>query len=400
MAHAVTHGRVSRRSLLGGALAATAAAALPGGAFAAGSDRIRVGLVGCGGRGVGAAIQALSADEGVDVVALGDLFADQVSLAADAIDAHGRRPRPLVRCVGPRAAEQVIAAEIDLVILATPPHLRPDHAALAVRSGRHVFCETPIAVDATGVRTMLAVATEARARGVSAVCGFQARHHAPTAAAIDRIHGGSIGRVTRVVAVSELGLTWRRPRLPAWSDAEHEIRNWIRSPQLSGGPFVEHQVHAIDRALWALGDASPELALPIPPEPELPAAAEAPEAARVVFRFSGGRMLVAGIERRAGIETRVEETVSGTRGGSDLRATLVATTAAAGPSPHASCMAAFVRGIRSGRRLDDVDRGCRSTLVAILGREAVRTGVPVRWDDVWAEVAGGQSIQPLQSAGV
>lgn len=399
MTQSVSSGRLSRRSLLGGSLAATVAATLPGGAFAAGSDRIRVGLVGCGGRGVGAAIQAATAAAGVEVAAIGDLFADHVSLAADALDAVGRRTAPLLRFVGSHAAERVIAADVDLVILATPPHLRPEHAASAIHSGRHVFCEPPLAVDAAGVHAMLAVAAKARARGLSAVCGFHARWHAPMAALIGRIHDGGIGRVTRAVTVAEMGLPWRRPRLPGWSDEEHEMRNWIDSPRLSGGPFVEHHVHAIDRALWALGDESPEEATPLLTEPTLPATADAGSPIRVVYRFRDGRTLLAEIERREGIETRIEETVSGTRAAADLRQTLVAGPSA-GPSPHASCMAAVITGIRAGQLVDDLESGCRSTMVAILGRETARAGVPMRWDEAWQAAPGGQPIQPLQSAGV
>lgn len=401
MTHACTAGRVSRRSLLGGSLAATAATALPGGAFAAGNERLRIGLVGCGGRGVGAAIQAVTSAAGVELTAIGDLFDDQVSAAAAAVAMFGRQRDPLLRFVGPRAAEQVIAADVDFVILATPPHLRPRHAALAIRSNRHVFCETPLAIDAAGASSLLTVAAEARARGLSAVCGFHARRHAPTASLIGRIHAGHIGRVTQAVALSELGLPWRRPRQPLWTDDDHEVRNWIESSRLSGGPLVEHQIHAIDRALWALGDEAPDVAEPAPrgasPLPEARAQAGA---VTVVYRFRDGRTLEAGIARREGIETRVEERVVGTSGAADLRAALVAGPTASGRSPHASFMDEVIRGIREGRRLDDLEAGCRSTMVAILGRDAARAGVAIRWDDFWRAGIGEQPPQTLQSSGV
>lgn len=393
-------GLISRRSMLGSSLAAAAVAVVPGGAFAGGSDRIRIGLVGCGGRGVGAALQA-ARSSGVEVTAIGDLFADQVQLAAGSIAAAGHRPEAaLLTFVGPRAAAQVIAADVDLVILATPPHLRPSHAAEAIRAGRHVFCEAPLAVDTAGVRVMLEVAAEAKARGLTAACGLHSRHHAATAAAIGRIHDGSIGRITRGVAVAELGLPWRRPRLAGWTDTEHEQRNWIDSPRLSGGPLVEHQVHAIDRALWAFGDESPESVTPLVVTEMLPAAVERSPAITVAYRFADGRILEAGIERRSGIETRLDEKVFGTRGESDLRAAVASAVADGGVCPHESCMQAVIAGIRGARPLHDLETGCRGTLAAVLGRDAVQAGAPVRWNDVWPVGSAGQTLQPLQSARV
>ncbi|MBM4009757.1 MAG: Gfo/Idh/MocA family oxidoreductase [Planctomycetes bacterium] len=401
MTHDPVAGRISRRGVLGGSLAATAVAAFPAGVFAGGGDRIRVGLVGCGGRGVGAALHAALAGPDVEVAAIGDLFADQVSLAADSIASAGRRHgAPLLTFLGPQAAAQVIAADVDLVILATPPHLRPSHAALAIRAGRHVFCEPPVAVDAAGALAMLAVAAEARARGLTAACGLHSRHHAPTAAAIARIHDGRIGRVTRGVAVAELGLPWRRPRLAGWTDAEHEQRNWIDVPRLSGGPLVEHHVHAIDRVLWAFGDLPPESVTPLFHTELLPTPAERSPAVAVTYRFADGRTLVAGIARREGIETRVEETVYGTRGDADLRAALVSAPGRDGGSPYESCMRAVIEGIRRGSPLGDLESGCRSTMAAILGRDAATAGVPLGWNDVRTAGSGGQAIQPLQSARV
>jgi predicted dehydrogenase len=392
--------RVSRRSFLHASAATAAAASFPAGAFAGGHDRVRVGLVGCGGRGTAAALHAVAAAPGVEVVAVGDRFADQAARAAATLAAEGgRTSAAILTFAGHDAADRVIAADVDVVILATPPHLRPAHAVAAIRAGRHVFCETPAAVDAAGVRSLLAAGGEALSRGLSFVSGFESRHHAGLAAAVTRVVEGSIGRPTHAVAVSELGLPWRRTRLPGWTDEEHEARNWIESARLSGGPLVEHQVHAIDRVLWTFGDEAPVSATPVPSLAALPAPAHPSGGMKVLYRFRDGRTLLAGIERREGIVTRIDEAVHGTGGSIDLREARFATPTPQ-PTPQLTCMAALIGGLRAGRRIDDLEAACRSTMAAVMGRDAATTGSEVEWAAVWPVLPDRPSPQPLQSARV
>jgi predicted dehydrogenase len=397
--HAIRR-RVSRRSFLQSSSATTAlAAAVPGGVFAGGSDRLRVGLVGCGGRGTAAAIHALTATGGVEVVAVGDRVAEQVAAAAAAVEsiAAGCGSRP-VRCVGDDAAELVLSTGVDIVILATPPHLRPAEAAAAIRAGVHVYCEPPVAVDAAGVRSLLAVGAEARARGLSFVAGFESRHHPGLAAAVRGIRDGVVGRPTRGVAVAELGLPWRLPRRADWSAAEHALRNWISEPRFSGGPLVEHHVHAVDRMLWAFGDEPPVSVAAVRRPAPLPAPCHAAEAVAVTYRFRDGRTLEAGIERREGIVTRVEELVEGPGGRVDLRAARFAAPGVPAAVPEAA-VRTLVTGLRAGRRIDDLQSAARSTLAAILGRDAVAAGHSLAWPAFWPAVEAGSS-QSVQSSTV
>jgi predicted dehydrogenase len=396
--------RVPRRSFLGGSLAAVAATVLPGGAFAAGSDRIRIGLVGCGGRGTGAAIQAAAADPGVVIAALGDLFADQVAATATILGtALGRR----FTCTADRcfaaadAGQRVIASDIDAVILATPPHLRPGHVVAAVRAGRHVFCETPTAIDATGVRTILAAADEAERRGLSFVSGFHSRHHAPTVATIGRILDGRIGRPIRGVALSHIGPPWQRAPHPGSPASEVVQRNWISHEQFSGGGFVEHHVHAIDRCIWAFGDEAPATAVAIPAPTALPMPTNSPAAATIDYRFADGRSLEACLVRREGIEMRIEESLEATAGRADLhRRTVVGRDAwrADGDSAggHAACIASLIRALRSASRVDDSRPACRSTMIAVMGRLAAETRETVAWKDLWPGTAGASPLRPIQ----
>lgn len=374
----------SRRSFLHASVAAAAAATFPGGVFAAGRDRLRLGLVGCGGRGVGAALQAVAADGGVTITALGDLFADQLADAVAALAAAGRAaPGDLFH--GPRAADLVIGAEIDAVILATPPGFRPAEIAAAVRAGRHVYAEAPIGVDAAGVRAAAAAVAEGRSRGLSLASGLPSRHHGPTRAAIGAIAAGTIGRPVAALAIRQTGLPWARPVQPGWSAEEAAVRNWVADPRLSGGCFLADLVGAIDRCVWGLGEPTPLHAVAVSPEaawPEPPARGiEA--AARI--SFTDGSTLRAEVVRREGIEDRVEELVIGSRGTIDLRRPGggAATRLAGDAAGHAACMASFVASIRSGRHRDDLDRACRTTMLAVLATTAVEAAGPTRWDDLW-----------------
>jgi predicted dehydrogenase len=263
-----------------------------------------------------------------------------------------------------------------------------------VRAGRHVFCETPAAVDAAGVRTILDVAAEAHARGLSFVSGLHSRHHAATAAIIARVLDGGIGRPLHARATSLVGLPWSRGTEPGWTAAEIAARNWISDDRLSGGSLVEHHVHALDRAIWALGDEPPIAAVAVPaarPLPSPPEGAWAP-AATVRYHFAAGRVLDAGIDRRAGTRTEIEEWVRGTSGQADLRRHDAAT-----PNAHQACIAALVRTLRSSGRVDDLATLCRSTMVAIMGRTAAETGGPVAWHDLWPVAAEPLPLRPLQS---
>ena len=392
--------RVSRRSFLQSSSAVAAVAAAPGGVFGGGSDRLRVGLVGCGGRGTAAALHAVTASGGVEVVAIGDRVAEQVVTAATTLGsvAASHRGRPLC-CVGDDAADHVLNAGLDLVILATPPHLRPAQAAAAIRAGVHVYCEPPVAVDAAGVRALLASATEARARGLSFVAGFESRYHPGIAAAVARIRDGLVGRPTRGVAVAELGPSWRLPRRAEWTDAEDELRNWIASPRFSGGPMVERHVHAIDRLLWAFGDEPPMSAVPIHQHTPLPAPRQTSGAVAVTYRFRDGREFVAGIERREDIVTRVEEAVEGPHGRVDLRAARFADPATPAAVPEAA-IRTLITGIRAGQRTDDLESACRSTLAAILGRDAIAAGERLDWNGLWPATAEARPPQSIQSSSV
>lgn len=380
--------RLDRRRFVAGAsvLPAVCGLALPaGGAFVAGRDRLRVGIVGCGGRGTGAALQAVDAAPGVTVTAMADAFFDQLESSAAVLAARAPAafdcPRDR-RFVGLDAWRHVVEADVDLVILATPPAFRPLHAVAAVRAGRHVWCEKPGAVDAAGVGVLATACAEAAARGLSFASGLARRHDAASAALVAGARGGAAGRPLEVTVRADIGLPWSRPAGPGWTSEEAALRNWISHPRLSGGDFVERHVAALDTALWVLGDADPTAVVPDG------------RAGGVRYLFADGRQIRAALSRRPGATGTIEEFVRCERGLVDLR------RPAAAPCgdrhPLAVAMRAVVATILSGSTLDAGTALRRATLAAIAGRTAIERGSAVAWAELAA--APAPSARPLQSA--
>ena len=368
--------QLPRRTFLGrscaaaGSLAAATTTTVPaGGFFAGGGDALRIGLVGCGGRGTGAAMQAAAADSRVRITVLADLFADQIDSAAAVLGrAAGEAfdgPGPL-RFYGADAWRRAIEAPIDVVILATSPDARPAQVAAAVAAGRHVFCEAPAATDAAGVADVLAASDLAAARGLAFGSGLAWRHDPATIRAIARLHAGACGRPIAGVATSHIGPAWRRYSILGRPLSATDGRNWIACPTRSGGDLVEHQVHAIDKLLWAFGDAAPAWAEPL--------ASPGTGGTAVRYVFADGRAIEAGIVRRAGGRDAITEVVRGTHGACDLRS--------AGVGRHGRSMAAFIESIRRGSPSAEGPTLCRSTLTAVLGREAATAGVARAWTDL------------------
>ncbi|MSR32641.1 MAG: Gfo/Idh/MocA family oxidoreductase [Gemmataceae bacterium] len=247
-------GKSTRREALG-AGAVLAAAALVPGVHAAQGSGFKVGLIGCGGRGTGAAVQALKADGNSKITALGDLFPDRIEnsrrlLARD--EEIGKRVDvPMERAfTGIDAYQKVIASGVDVVLLATPPNFRPLHIEAAVKAGKHVFAEKPVAVDAPGVRRVLASCDEARAKNLCIVSGLCWRYEFGVRAVMKEVHAGRLGRITSVQSVynaSLPGKPWPMIREKNWSDMEWQLRNWYWFTWLSGDHIVEQAVHSIDK---------------------------------------------------------------------------------------------------------------------------------------------------------
>ncbi len=257
--------RFVKMSVQGG----TAALLVPNGmVFGKVPDKIRVGLVGCGGRGTRAGIiDCAQSSQGVELVAMGDIFEDHVKAAPEQIKTNLQKRglsvkdiykvTPETTFVGFDAYKKVIACDVDMVILTTPPYFRPEHFRAAVEAGKHVFMEKPVAVDPVGVRSVIKSSELAMEKGLAIVAGTQLRRQESFRETIRRIHNGDIGKITggQVVRTGGAMLDWRteeKTRRPEWTDMEYQIRRWLFWTWLSGDFITEMHVHNLDIMNWIL----------------------------------------------------------------------------------------------------------------------------------------------------
>jgi predicted dehydrogenase len=254
-------------ALVGGALAAPAI--LPRNLLArANNDTLRVGLIGCGGRGTGAASQALNADENVVLTALGDAFKEPMPTCLQGL--RGSLPdkakdrikvTPDTCFAGLDAYQKVIQSGVDVVLLATPPGFRPVHLKAAIDAGKHVFCEKPMATDAPGLRSVIESAKAAKEKGLSLVAGFCWRYDAPRREFYKRIHDGAIGEIRAVYGTYYTGPVKPMPpaeRRPAgMGDLEWQLRHWYNFVWLCGDGYLEQACHSVDKVAWAMKDQPP-----------------------------------------------------------------------------------------------------------------------------------------------
>jgi predicted dehydrogenase len=376
------------------AVAGTLAAAPP--VHAAGSDLLRVGLIGCGGRGTGAASQALRADEHVRLVAMGDAFEDrlQTSLATLRKDERvaGKVDVPPGRCfVGFDAYRQVLAAGVDVVLLCTPPHFRPLHLKAAVEAGKHAFAEKPVAVDAPGVRSVLATCAEAKRKGLSVVSGLCLRYDHGFRETVRRLQSGAVGEVLALQANDYRGSNWSKPRQPGWTDMQYQMRNWYNFTWLSGDFNVEQHVHFLDVCAWVMNDEYPVRAAGLGGRQvrTRPEHGHIYDHFAVVYEYAGGARLFSNCRQQGGCKNDISAHVIGTRGRAELserRRGLWIRAAEdwsyGGPenemyqTEHDELFAA----VRSGKPINNGEYMTRSTLLAILGRMAAYTGQVITWE--------------------
>jgi predicted dehydrogenase len=256
----------SRRGFLKTSAAAAggfALASIAPRAFAGGSDALKIGLIGCGGRGTGAASQALRGDPNVKLTAMGDMFPDKMEVSLKALRAepdlaNKLEVAPETQFLGFDAYKQVIDSGVDVVLLTAPPCFRPAHLKYAVEKGKHIFCEKPVAVDAPGIRSVFATVEEARKRGLALVSGLCWRYDFGMRELFDQIlDKQALGEILAIQATYHTQTLKKFPRQPGWSDMEFQLRNWQHFVWGSGDHNVEQHVHSLDKAAWALKDVPP-----------------------------------------------------------------------------------------------------------------------------------------------
>ncbi len=223
-------------------------------------NTIKVGLIGCGGRGTGAASQALMADPNVVLTAMGDVFEDRLEsslMELMKISAPQIKVDADSKFVGFDAYQKVIDSGVDVVLLATPPGFRPDHLTAAVDAGKHIFCEKPVAVDAPGVRKVMAAAQKAKEKQLNIVSGFCFRYDSAKRATFEKVLNGGVGDIKSVSTFRYGWEAWYKDRQPDWTDMTYKMRNWYYYNWLSGDFIVEQAVHSLDMMSWAMGDVMP-----------------------------------------------------------------------------------------------------------------------------------------------
>lgn len=392
-----TTAAVSAAALAGGCVSADRAA--PGGAPAPAvghrlPERIRIGLIGCGGRGTGAAIDCVQANQGIEIVAMGDLFQDRLDSSKARLAELGEAFRVTPeRCItGFDNYLGVLSCDVDAVILAAPPGFRPMHYRAAVEAGKHVFMEKPVAVDPVGVRTVLAASELASQKGLAVVAGTQRRHDPAYAETLKRIHDGAIGEIVGAQCYWNQGELWVRQREPGWSDMEWQCRNWLYFDWLSGDHIVEQHVHNLDVINWALG-GPPVKAMGMGGRQSRigPEHGNIWDHFAVEYEYPGGVRVLSMCRQTRGAAERIGERLVGTRGVCDPSGELTAQTRTGRRSwkyeppggqwinPYQQEHVDWIASIRSGKPLNEGRRIAESTLTAILGRMSAYTGRELSW---------------------
>jgi len=368
-----------------------AASAVARSAHVRGRDVLRVGVIGAGGRGTGAAIHALQADPSVQVIAIADLFRDRLEGSVSRLQSHELASRVDLSndrlFTGFDAYEKLLALdEVDSVILATPPHFRPDHFATSIKAGKHVFFEKPVGVDPAGIRKVLEAGQQADARGLKVVAGTQRRHDFGYRDLIKRIHDGQIGDVVTARCYWNQGGLWMHPRRPEWSDMEWQLRNWLYFTWLSGDHIVEQHVHNIDVCNWAIG-SHPVKALGMGGRQVRTDEAYGNifDHFAIEYDYGDGVTVTSMCRQIDGCAGRVDEFVKGTKGevrfgqntiSGENRYRYDGEYVNAYVQEHAD----LVNAIRSGSEMNEARTVAESTLTAIMGRMSAYTGQEVTWE--------------------
>lgn len=402
--HSDDRSSVSRRSFLQQSAASVAGATALAGAMqstvhaGAGDEMIRIGLVGCGGRGSGAAVQALTADPNTKLVAMADAFEHRLSGSLNALKSSAVGDRvnvePEQQFLGLDAYEQLLATDVDVVLLTTPPGFRPLHIQAAVEAGKHVFAEKPIAVDAAGVQTALAACRKARDKGLFVVTGLQTRYEPTTQQMVERIHNGAIGDILTMRTTRYGQHGWTRAKKPGMTDVAHQVDNWYHFAWVSGDFIVEQFVHELDRIAWIIDDdpvscmASGGRQTRIGPD-----TGHIYDHFYAIFKYQNGVEFHAATRQQVGCQSVFEMDIAGTLGRcTGFQRSLYEFT---GPNAEVLKQPRVTKGrlghqlehdvmyaaLRRGDYINNGDYTARSTMMAIMARDAAYSGQQINWQE-------------------
>ena len=360
---------------------------------------LKAGLIGCGGRGTGAAVDFLRAGKNLKIVALGDVFKDRIDDCRRKLKESQNAEVADEKCfVGFDAFEKVIDSGVDIIILATPPHFRPEHFAAAVNAKKHVFMEKPVAVDPVGARSVIASSKKAEALGLVVGTGTQRRHQRDYVATWKEIYEGAIGEVVGANVYWNQSQLWYRTPQKGMSEMEAMIRDWVNWTWLSGDHIVEQHVHNLDVAAWftekyptrAVGFGSRQRRV----------TGDQYDNFSIDFEYDNGMHVHSMCRQINGCENNVSEIIMGTNGYSNCRNEIFNSkgeviwkykypTNEKGEeetdkmiSPYVQEHIDMVTAIRNNKPYVEAEATAKSTLCAIMGRMSAYTGKAVKWEEV------------------
>lgn len=364
-----------------------------------GDSTIKIGLVGCGGRGSGATVQALNTTLKTDISpngpikleAMADAFPDRLQQSLRQIKGqHSEVDVPANRrFVGFDAFERLLDTDIDMVILATPPGFRPLHLEKAIEAGKHVFMEKPVATDAIGVRRVLRATEAAKAKGLAIAVGLQRRHEPRYLETMKRIWDGAIGELVATRVYWNGGGVWVRPRKAEQTELEYQMRNWYYFNWLCGDHITEQHIHNLDVSNWLLQDYPVECNGMGGREVR-----KGPDHGQIFdhhfceYTYANGVKMFSQCRHIKGCWNNVSEHAHGTKGYADLsgkiwdaKGNLVWSFGRGGGNGHQVEHYDLFAAIRKGEIPNEGEYGAKSTMTSILGREATYSGKVVKWDD-------------------
>lgn len=360
------------------------------------AETIRVGIVGCGGRGSGAANQAMSADSNIRLTAMGDVFPHRLQGSLDALKrAAGEKidVAPDKQFIGLDAYEKVINSGVDVVILTTPPAFRPQHIKAAVDAGKHIFCEKPMATDSAGLRSVMASVAEAKRKKLAVVAGFCWRYDYARRALYKRIHDGEIGDIRSIYATYYTGpvnpAVANSERTPDMTDLAWQLKYWQNYVWLSGDSICEQAIHSVDKIAWAMKDEMPVKAVANGGR-QIPAhAGNIYDHFSVVYEYENGVRNHLGSRQIPGCYNENSDYIYGSKGTglingwSDVRINGDKNWKYRGDKKDMYQVEhdELFESIRKGEPLNDGDRMVTSCMMGIMGRMAAYTGKEVTWED-------------------
>ena len=358
------------------------------------NEKLKIGLIGCGGRGTGAVMNAINADSNSEVWALADAFMDRVDTCEKSLSGQLKERYAVAqdhKFDGIDCHKKLCETEVDVVLLATPPYFRPMQLKAAVAANKHVFCEKPVGVDVPGVKSVMESCELAKTKGLSIVSGLCWRYDVSVKEMISRVKDGEIGDIRSIQENYLAGTLWHRGDKEEWTAMEYQLRNWLYFNWLSGDHIAEQHIHSLDKALWLMDDVPPESC-----------------------HATGGRLVRTGEQwgnvydhfatvyswkdsdvktfsqcrQMAGCYNNTEDYVVGTKGSAKILKAEIKNKFGkqshrikGKPSMYDVEHQHLFRSIREGNPINDGTYMSYSTLMALMGREAAYTGKEIEWID-------------------